>query len=82
MSSQNKGPLYEEGLAAYDRGDFLAARRLLGGVVGSNARKENRARAEEILRALDLDRFALVLAAGLLLALGAIFGWIILLARP
>jgi hypothetical protein len=82
MSSQNKGALYEEGGAAYDRGDFLAARRCLRAVVGSSARRENRARAEEILRALDIDRFAIALAAGSLLVLGAIFGWIVLRAHP
>ncbi len=78
MTFQNHGTPYEEGLAAYDRGDFLVARRLLGAVVESSARRESRARAGEILRALEPDWFAIALAAGFALVLGAIVGWIVL----
>jgi hypothetical protein len=70
--------LYEEGIGAYERGDYVVTRRLLAQVVNSSARKEMRVRAGEILRVLEPDRFALALAVFFALGLAAIFALFVL----
>lgn len=68
----------EQGLAAYDLGDWNAARRLLRRAAEGQGRKQDRIRAGELANALSFDRFALKLGAALLTMLVALFVWIVL----
>jgi hypothetical protein len=64
---------FEAGLDAYERGDWKSARALLHRALEEDARKQDRARAAELLSALTVDRFVLRLAAILAAVLVAVF---------
>jgi hypothetical protein len=63
---------YAAGVAAYDRGNWRQARRLLPAALADDPRKACREHAREILDALGPDWFALRIAGGLGLALATI----------
>ena len=67
-----------QGLAAYEQGDWNSARRLLRKTTEGQGRKQDRIRAGELVKALSLDGFALKLAASLLTILAGLFLWIVL----
>jgi hypothetical protein len=69
--------VYEAGIGAWERGDWLGARRALRAAIESQPRKEERLEAGRILHALDPDRFALGLALLFLLVLATLFAWLI-----
>jgi len=71
------GSDYDTGFRAWERGDWLTARRLLRGVIESHPRKEERLEAGRILHALEADRFALGLALLFLFVLATLFAWLI-----
>jgi len=64
---------YDAGIRAWERGDWLAARRALRAAIESHTKKEERLEAGRILRALEPDRFALRLALLFLLILATLF---------
>ena len=68
---------YETALRAWERGDWLTARRQLRAVIESHPKKEHRIEAGRILHALAPDRFALLLALGFLLILVSLFAGLI-----
>jgi hypothetical protein len=72
VGSRRGREAYAAGIAAYERGDWREARRTLSEARAGDPRKACRENAAEILRALELDRFAIRLAAALALALAAI----------
>ena len=74
---QTAEEIYEAAMAAYERGDWLTARRLLREAIETDPRKQQRVQAGKLLRALEVDRFALGLAALFLFILSILFARII-----
>ena len=72
-----EGSRYDAGIRAWERGDWLTARRALRAAIESHPRKEERLEAGRILRRLEPDRFALGLALLFLLILAALFAWLV-----
>ena len=77
MDRHRKGDFARAGIAAYERGDWRDARRLLREAVESDSRKQMRVRAGEILVSLEPDRFALKIAGVLALLLSGLFLWLV-----
>jgi hypothetical protein len=69
--------VYEAAMAAYGRGDWLRARRLLRQAIETDPRKQQRVQAGKLLRALEVDRFALGLAALFLFILAILFAGLV-----
>jgi hypothetical protein len=70
------GSDHEAGFRAWERGDWLEARRALRVTIESHPGKAERLEAGRILHALEPDRFALVLATVFLLVLSVLFAWL------